>query len=647
MKRLLLVCTLFFTLACSAQVKISQMTNWTGAMDSAYVPIVVNLVNYKTLGTNLSKERIDSIVNNWPVGGGSGIMSIEGNNAITVLTDSIVQLGAPNNSSVPLTANRWINTSTFILTVRGSSSNYPLQVENTGTGFAAQFISTDNAAIKATRTPATVNNYLPTLELIRSGSGSASAGIGNNIDFYNWIDASNGNTYSGSAGMGWTNTTYATRTSEYSVTLVNSGSTINRFLLSGSGAIKATGYGDGTHTGTPTHYITSDADGNFIEVAYTPPGGGGSGIQSIEGQNGTVVVNDSIVKLGTNPLIENTVIDGDNFYLRFTDTRVQEDLGTSIAAANDLTLGADGNTFSITGATQINAITTANWQAGSVVRLIFASTPTVKHNTAGGAGTAVIQLSGAVDYTAATNDVLTLVYDGTDWHETSRKLMASGGGSLRFGVTGEDVLATANRAFSMGTSQTFTISGTYSTSGQMFLLSNAGTNSTFGATSNNGSATGTFQNSGSGPGLNITSSSGSAITASTTTGTQVATLTTTPSSTNTTVSVLTLRRNTSATAANNMAGALLFDLEGASGNTLQANKFVWRWNTATEASRESSLLIEGAAAGANQSVMEIVGTGNVKLLVAGKGLALTSPDGTLWYITVSNAGVLSTSTSAP
>lgn len=104
------------------------------------------------------------------------------------------------------------------------------------------------------------------------------------------------------------------------------------------------------------------------------------------------------------------------------NNRFSEDKGADVTAANNLTLGAGGNTFVITGNTQINAITTASWQAGSHITLIFTGTPTVKHNTAGGAGTAVLFLAGSVDLVAANNTVLCLVYDGTQWQETSRKV---------------------------------------------------------------------------------------------------------------------------------------------------------------------------------------------------------------------------------
>lgn len=96
--------------------------------------------------------------------------------------------------------------------------------------------------------------------------------------------------------------------------------------------------------------------------------------------------------------------------------------GADVASANDLTLGSDGNMFHITGTTQINAITTANWQAGSEVTLIFDASVTVKNNTAGGAGTAVLRLAGAADFSATALDALKLGYDGTQWYELSRSV---------------------------------------------------------------------------------------------------------------------------------------------------------------------------------------------------------------------------------
>lgn len=102
--------------------------------------------------------------------------------------------------------------------------------------------------------------------------------------------------------------------------------------------------------------------------------------------------------------------------------RVSLGKGADVASANDLTLGAGGNCFHITGTTTINAITTTNWSSGSHIVLIFDAATTVKNNTAGGANTAVMLLSGGADFTTSANDTLKLIYDGTSWFELSRSI---------------------------------------------------------------------------------------------------------------------------------------------------------------------------------------------------------------------------------
>lgn len=111
-----------------------------------------------------------------------------------------------------------------------------------------------------------------------------------------------------------------------------------------------------------------------------------------------------LIEVSPTPLVSPSISGSATF-----SGRVLEFQGADVTAANNLTLGANGNSFEITGATQINAITTAGWQNGSKITLLFASTPTVKHNTAGGAGTVIILLSGAADFVASAGDTLTLL----------------------------------------------------------------------------------------------------------------------------------------------------------------------------------------------------------------------------------------------
>lgn len=120
--------------------------------------------------------------------------------------------------------------------------------------------------------------------------------------------------------------------------------------------------------------------------------------------------------------------------------RAEDQQGADAASANDLTLGL-GNYFDVTGATQINAIRSRGWQAGSLVTLQFDSTPTVKHNTAGGAGFASLILATAADFFPVAGSTLTLRYDGATWREVSRMLATV---TLVTALTGNTAIAAAS-----------------------------------------------------------------------------------------------------------------------------------------------------------------------------------------------------------
>jgi hypothetical protein len=97
--------------------------------------------------------------------------------------------------------------------------------------------------------------------------------------------------------------------------------------------------------------------------------------------------------------------------------RVQMNMpGTSVTAANDLTL-TSGNIFSITGATTINRIATADWQAGSVIWLVFNQALTVHSGATGGTGLAPIIMSGGVDRYVDALSWICLIYIGSNWYE--------------------------------------------------------------------------------------------------------------------------------------------------------------------------------------------------------------------------------------
>lgn len=107
-----------------------------------------------------------------------------------------------------------------------------------------------------------------------------------------------------------------------------------------------------------------------------------------------------------------------------TTGRLKTAKGQDVASVDEITLGANGNYFDITGTTTINHINKTDWPAGTSVILQFDASVTVTHNASSPAGTeASILLAGGVDFSATPDDTLQLVYDGTTWREVSRTVI--------------------------------------------------------------------------------------------------------------------------------------------------------------------------------------------------------------------------------
>lgn len=124
---------------------------------------------------------------------------------------------------------------------------------------------------------------------------------------------------------------------------------------------------------------------------------------------------------GANKIFSYTRDDG-----AYATRRLQAKQGADVSSAGNLTLGNDGNVFEITGTTTINLIANTNWQNGAVIRLVFASTPTVTNNAGTSGSNINILLAGGANFSATANDILTLMLceiGGTqNWVEVSRSV---------------------------------------------------------------------------------------------------------------------------------------------------------------------------------------------------------------------------------
>lgn len=107
--------------------------------------------------------------------------------------------------------------------------------------------------------------------------------------------------------------------------------------------------------------------------------------------------------------------------------RMLQKQGADVASATNLTLGSDGNAFEITGTTTIDLILITGWQNGSVVRLVFNESLTVRHGIATSGSNVTILLAGAANFSATANDTLTLMLcettaGGQAWREVARSV---------------------------------------------------------------------------------------------------------------------------------------------------------------------------------------------------------------------------------
>jgi hypothetical protein len=107
--------------------------------------------------------------------------------------------------------------------------------------------------------------------------------------------------------------------------------------------------------------------------------------------------------------------------------RVSEKQGASIAVANTITLGNDGNAFVLTGGGTLDAIKIARWQDGAVVTLFSGGEGTIRNNTAGGGGSVPILLKDHVNYSITTGSNITLrlsTVNGVQaWREIARTVV--------------------------------------------------------------------------------------------------------------------------------------------------------------------------------------------------------------------------------
>jgi hypothetical protein len=123
--------------------------------------------------------------------------------------------------------------------------------------------SGDGLAIEAIVQPASTNTVVTLVKSTRVTTGTPTDGIGHSYDFENQTTVAN--RLSNQIVSKWTTATDASRTSQFEIWGVNSGTSARKLAIAGNGQVTADGYGTGTHTGTPAYDLQSTSSGAVIE----------------------------------------------------------------------------------------------------------------------------------------------------------------------------------------------------------------------------------------------------------------------------------------------------------------------------------------------------------------------------------------------
>lgn len=106
--------------------------------------------------------------------------------------------------------------------------------------------------------------------------------------------------------------------------------------------------------------------------------------------------------------------DGSNWQI--IDEQQYGPVSGAAASANDLTLIPNAALVTISGTTEIQRITNTSWFTGASCKLLFSSTPTVKHDQAVTGGFSKIIVDGNADYVPTAGSVADLFFNGTNFY---------------------------------------------------------------------------------------------------------------------------------------------------------------------------------------------------------------------------------------
>lgn len=361
--------------------------------------------------------------------------------------------------------------------------------------------------------------------------------------------------------------------------------------------------------------------GNYASNTFV---GSGTGLTN-NGDNGnTALGQDALVGVSTgyfNTAIGRTTLA--NTGTGATNTALGHAAGNLNTGSGNVFLGYSAGSSHTTGSNQLyianNSSSSLIWGSFANNRVVIGSPGSPSDN---GVGTLQVRGKLTVDeHAVASNSDSAVVWNrSTNAYEVAK---INSGGISGSGTSGR--VAYWNGSTSVTSASNFTFDGntlTVSASGSATGI-DAGSSTGYGGNIH----------SSSGPGLQVSSSSNTGLIVSSTSGVP-AEISTDPSSTNTTIPLMSLYRKSSATAATNIAGSIDLYNENGSGSDVLSSKLVSKLTTVTGGSEVSQFEIWGLDAGTSAQKLTLKGSGQLQLNNYGSG--------TITGTTASLAGFTST-----
>jgi hypothetical protein len=198
-------------------------------------------------------------------------------------------------------------------------------------------------------------------------------------------------------------------------------------LLIGSGHGEKVITDDGLHIGVPYVDNVGNRVFSFVDGAYIDKDFDHDTLQT----NPTVFFHSAVDPDSDNTQWGSLSHDQSDFVVNAgkggfkVNTRLRTPQGADVASATNLVLGADGNSFEITGTTKIDLISNLGWGNGDQIKLVCNENVTFDDGTATSGTNITIALAGGGDFSCTAQDILVLelketTASGQFWGEVSR-----------------------------------------------------------------------------------------------------------------------------------------------------------------------------------------------------------------------------------